>query len=271
MLLGRVRADAYLEVVDFLWFGRPVDLSQGGSADQRGELRVGELFEWLPESGRWFLWPHPHPQSRCQDVLLIGLALHLLHQRLLFLVDLVGLSGWHSAAASLFQNSFLFVWFLEAPKKTRDCFLLLKASLYQKILLALSQLSWQRNCMIWSREITRKGNPIGRAEVQSWSSHSSDSGWSPVCVTGLPGFVQKRCSPKCSCASLENCMQMSWVVCTNPLLPVQSWYSPWNGHSALLWNCWGSKRGRSRGAGSVVDSEDEMDPNQPITARIRRL
>lgn len=66
---------------------------------------------------------------------------------------------------------------------------------------------------------------------------------------GLPGFIQKRCSPECSCASLGTCMQMSWVVCTNPLLPVQSWYSPWNGHSALLWSCWGGKRGRSRGGG----------------------
>lgn len=104
---------SYLKVVDFLWSGRPVDLSQRGSADQWGELSVGELLEWLPESGRWFLWPHPHPQSRCQDVLLIGLALHLLHQGLLFLVDLVGLSGWHSvaagaaaaASAALSQNS----------------------------------------------------------------------------------------------------------------------------------------------------------------------
>lgn len=66
---------------------------------------------------------------------------------------------------------------------------------------------------------------------------------------GLPGFIQKRCSPECSCASLGTCMQMSWVVSTNPLLPVQSWYSPWNGHSALLWSCRGGKRGRSRGGG----------------------
>lgn len=100
-LLGRVRDESYLKVVDFLRFGRAVDLSQRGSAHQRGELSVGELFERLPESGRWFLWPHPHPQSRCQDVLLIGLALGLLHQGLLFLVDLVGLSGWHSATKTV--------------------------------------------------------------------------------------------------------------------------------------------------------------------------
>lgn len=91
---------SYLKVVDFRWFGRPLDLSQRGSADQRGELSVGELFERLPESGRWFLGPHLHPQSRCQDLLLVGLALGLLHQGRLFLVDLVGLSGWHSAAAA---------------------------------------------------------------------------------------------------------------------------------------------------------------------------
>lgn len=91
---------SYLKVVDFLWFGRPLDLSQRGSADQRGELSVSELFERLPESGLWFLWPHLHPQSRCQDVLLVGLTLGLLHQGLVFLVDLVGLSGWHHATAA---------------------------------------------------------------------------------------------------------------------------------------------------------------------------
>lgn len=91
--------ESHLEVVDFLRLGCPVALLQRGSADQRGELRIGKQFKWLPESGWWFLWSHPHPQSRRQNVLLIGLSLGLLHQGLFFLVYFVGLSRWHPGAA----------------------------------------------------------------------------------------------------------------------------------------------------------------------------
>lgn len=90
---------SHLEVVDFLRFGCPVAFLQRGSPDQWGELGIGEQFKWLPESGWGLLWPHPHPQSCCQNILLIGLSLGLLHQRPLFLVNLVGLFRWHSGAA----------------------------------------------------------------------------------------------------------------------------------------------------------------------------
>lgn len=85
-----------------------------------------------------------------------------------------------------------------------------------------------------SLKIIQNGIKKKSAVVLLKSSHSSDSRSSIVSVIGLPGFIQKKCSPGCSCGSPRMCMQMSWVVCTNPLLPVQSWYSPWNRDSTLL-------------------------------------
>lgn len=72
--------------------------------------------------------------------------------------------------------------------------------------------SLKTNCMIQksvNHKKEKKDNPIEEAVVLSGSPHSSDSGWSRVCVMGLPGFIQKRCSPESSCASLGACMQMS--------------------------------------------------------------
>lgn len=195
--------ESHLEVVDFLRSGRPVALLQRGSADQWGELRIGKQFKWLPESGWWFLWSHPHPQSCRQNVLLIGLSLGLLHQGLFFLVYFVGLSRWHPGATvsqtrgknqprgrkSLKMKEKLFDAQSKCISNDITCIVIVKLRHHRKWIAALSDKKG-----VWkSLKQVQKGGK--KTVVLIKSSHSNDSRSSRLSVIGVPGFIQKRCSP----------------------------------------------------------------------------
>lgn len=97
--------------------------------------------------------------------------------------------------------------------------LIFKASLYQMILLALSII--KKSHHIKQIAILNDRNESGKHWKESKSSKKEWSLLNPLTsvtvdqvesLIGVPGFIQKRCSPGCSCCFLGTHMQMSSVV-----------------------------------------------------------
>lgn len=151
---------------------------------------------------------------------------------------------------------------------------MLRASLYQMILIALSQLNRGITDSKNHRSHLKRVQQKKKTVVLIKSSHSSDSRSSGAPVIGVPGFIQKRCSPGCSCASLGTCMQMSWVaalilssLCGADILPGTE-----TAQRCVRMLSGRSERGGGGTRGGSCSSHSRLNgSHQPITAWKHRL